>query len=105
MLIFVPLTNTILLSTYQIITCTCFQQWSILLVCRASVIDLLMALLLSSWLSSAALLLDINGHQMLQKGLHEKLRWVNFHCATFQLKLYENKSYLILGASTESPDC
>jgi hypothetical protein len=73
MLIFVPLTNTISLSTYQITTSTCFQRWSILLVCRASVIELLMALLLSFWLSSAALLLDIKGHQMLEKGLHEKL--------------------------------
>lgn len=82
MLIFVPLTHTISLSTYRITTCTCFQQWSILLACRAFVIELLMALLLSSWLSSAALSLDIRGHQMLQKGLHKKLRWVNCHYET-----------------------
>lgn len=86
MLIFVPLTHTISLSTYKITTCICSQQWSTLLVCKASVIEPLTALLLSSWLWSAALLLDIRGHQMLQKGLHKKLRWVNCHCKTLLFK-------------------
>lgn len=90
MLIFVPSTLTISRWTYAITTSTCFQWWWILLVCRVSVIGLLMALLLSSWLSSAVLLLDTKGHLMLQKGLHKKLRWVYCPCKICLFGSYEH---------------